>query len=97
MRHRNGYHGGMSHPVYVLLPADVEWSPVPGTTAQRPAPVRWYLRAEMPLASTQTAVLVTDDADIGAGMSAVAQRAAELGGIAIDGATQERIDAGAPA
>lgn len=83
----------MAFPVYVLLPKDVEWTAVPGSTAQAPAPVRWYLRQHMPEAVTQTAVLIAEDERVlEHRIAAVAHRAIELGGMAIDAQTQERID-----
>jgi hypothetical protein len=81
----------MSHPVYVLLPRDVEWTPLPGSGAQAAAPVKWYLRSQMPEAATQTVVLVDDGPDLADQLALVAARAAELGGLALDGATQEPI------
>ena len=53
----------MALPLYVLLPDGVEWTDVPGTVAQAPKPVRWYLRQHMVEAATQTAVLVSGDED----------------------------------
>lgn len=83
----------MAYPVYVLLPEDVAWTPVPGTTAQSPTTVRWYLRRQMPDAATQMGVLVEGEGDELTGrLVAVAARAAELGGIAIDASTQEPVD-----
>ncbi|MCW2955434.1 MAG: hypothetical protein JWO69_303 [Thermoleophilia bacterium] len=83
----------MAYPTYVLLPADVEWTPVPDTEAQRPAPVRWYLRQLMPLAATQMGVLVPGEgALLEQRLADVARRAEELGGIAVDVATQQVID-----
>lgn len=88
----------MAHPVYVLLPDTAEWSGVPGTTAQSTAPVRWYLRQLLPAAATQTAVLVPGTADERDALIAqVAHVAEALGGIAVDGLTQEAIDSAAVA
>jgi hypothetical protein len=86
----------MAYPVYVLLPADVEWSEVPGTTAQAPAPIRWYLRRWMPAAATQVAVLVEGEgAQRDERIVQVASAATDLGGMAIDATTQLPVDAGA--
>jgi hypothetical protein len=83
----------MAHPVYVLLPDGVEWSEVPGTTAQRPAQVRWYLRQAMPTAKVQVAVLVSgDEHEAAERIAQVARTAEQLGGIAIDASTQDVID-----
>lgn len=78
-----------SLPLYVLLPEGAEWTAVDGTTAQRPAPIRWYLRQAMPEATTQTAVLVDENADSDAVIADVARRAAELGGVTVDAGSQE--------
>lgn len=82
----------MAHPVYVLLPDGVEWTAVDGTTAQAPKPVRWYLRTQLPEATTQTAVLVDGDEERPDLLARVASRAAELGGVAIDASTQDVLD-----
>lgn len=82
----------MALPLYVLLPDGVEWTSVPGTTAQRPAPIRWYLRQSMPTASTQTAVLVDEAGDVAACVAQVVRTATELGGVTVDAGTQERVD-----
>lgn len=83
----------MSHPVYVLLPDGVDWPPVPDTAAQASAPVRWYLRQLMPEAATQTAVLIPGErAERDRRIADVAQRAGDLGGMAVDGHTQQPID-----
>jgi hypothetical protein len=83
----------MAHPAYVLLPDGVEWTAVPGTSAQAPRPVRWYLRQSMPMATTQTGVLVDDtDDQLARRLAAVARRAQELGGVAVDASTQQVID-----
>lgn len=84
----------MAYPVYVLLHDDVEWTAVPGTVAQKPAPVRWYLRQSMPTATCQVAVLVddADDATMDRMIAEVARTAEALGGVAVDGHTQDRID-----
>ena len=83
----------MAVPVYVLLSDGVEWTEVPGTTAQRPAPVRWYLRQHMVDAATQTAVLVAgEDAELEQRIAEVARHAQELGGMAIDAGTQQVIE-----
>jgi hypothetical protein len=83
----------MSYPVYVLLPEGVEWTAVAGTTAQKAAPVRWYLRQSMPEATTQTAVLVEGaDAELEHHVTLVARQAETLGGIAVDAMTQTVID-----
>lgn len=85
----------MAHPVYVLLPDGVEWPGVPATTAQGPAPVRWYLRQSMPTATTQVAVLVPgDEAEREQRIARVVRCAQELGGVALDGATQQVIEPG---
>ena len=82
----------MAVPVYVLLPDGVEWTEVPGTSAQRPAPVRWYLRQHMVDASTQTGVLVGgDELELEQRIARVAQVAQQLGGMAIDAGTQQVI------
>lgn len=87
----------MAHPVYVLLPDGVEWTEVPGTTAQSAKPVRWYLRQSMPLATTQVGVLVDgDEGALESRMADVARHAQELGGIAVDASTQQVIDPQAP-
>lgn len=83
----------MAHPVYVLLPDGAEWPGVPATTMQGPAPVRWYLRQSMPSATTQVVVLVPGtDAEVAERLASVVRRAHQLGGVAIDGTTQELID-----
>jgi len=82
----------MAHPLYVLLPDGVEWTEVPGTTAQRPAPVRWYLRQSMPMATTQTAVLVDGDEESVTTIAAVAAHAEKLGGIVVDAVDQQVIE-----
>lgn len=93
-----GYVRRMTFPVYVLLPEGVEWTAVPGSTAQSSAPVRWYLRQQVPDAATQTAVLVGGDgADLERCVVEVVRRAGQLGGIAIDAGTQEPIDLAARA
>jgi hypothetical protein len=76
----------MSLPLYVLLPDGAEWSEVPGTTAQTPKPVRWYLRQQMVDAATQPAVLV-DEGDAARAIGAVVERAHELGGVVVDAGT----------
>jgi hypothetical protein len=79
----------MAHPVYVLLSDQVEWTPTEGTTAQAAAPIRWYLRQSMPTATTQTAVLIAGSAaQLEERVAHVAQRARDLGGIAVDATTQ---------
>jgi hypothetical protein len=82
----------MTLPLYVLLPDGVEWTSVPGTSAQRPAPIRWYLRQSMPTATTQTAVLVEEGDGISERVALVARTAIELGGITVDAGTQEIVD-----
>jgi hypothetical protein len=83
----------MTHPLYVLLPADVEWIPVPGASAQAPKPVRWYLRQHMPDAAQSIAVLVAGaDAEQARVIEAVAHQAEQLGGVVVDAATQELLD-----
>ncbi len=83
----------MAFPLYVLLPDGVEWSEVPGTAAQAPRPIRWYLRQSMPEASTQIGVLVRGDVEEAAPrIAAVATQARELGGMALDAGTQDVID-----
>lgn len=87
----------MAHPVYVLLPDGVEWTEVPGTTAQSPRPIRWYLRQSLPIATTQVGLLVDgDDAALDARLADVARHAQELGGIAVDASTQHVIDPEVP-
>ena len=84
----------MALPLYVLLPDGVEWTDVPGTVAQAPKPVRWYLRQHMVEAATQTAVLVSgDEDDKGPRIAEVVARAAQLGGMVIDAGTQEVVEA----
>lgn len=83
----------MAHPVYVLLPDGVDWTAVPGTTAQAAKPVRWYLRQQLPHATTQTAVLVDGDDESPQTLAAIATRAQELGGVAVDAMTQDVLDA----
>ncbi len=83
----------MNHPLYVLLPADVDWTPVAGTTAQAPRHIRWYLRQHMPEATQQVAVLVAGDASAQAMRAADVQRRAEsLGGVVVDAETQQLLD-----
>ncbi len=85
----------MAHPVYVLLPEGVEWTGIAGTTAQRPGQVRWYLRQRMPMASTQTAVLVDEgrsSEELRQRVELVARAATALGGMAVDASTQLPID-----
>ncbi len=92
-----GYKEGMAHPVHVLLADGVDWIEVPGTTAQRPQPVRWYLRQAMLEASTQTAVLVAgSEHEQAERIAAVVQQAADLGGVTVDAMTQEQLVPGAP-
>ncbi len=87
----------MALPLYVLLPDGVEWTEVPGTTAQAPKPVRWYLRQHMVEAATQTGVLVdTGETEPAERVAEVARRAQQLGGMVIDAGTQEVIDPAAP-
>jgi len=87
----------MALPLYVLLPDGVEWTAVPGTVAQAPKPVRWYLRQHMVDAVTQVGVLVsTDTPDPRQVAALVAQRAQQLGGMAIDAGTQQVVEPGAP-
>ena len=87
----------MALPLYVLLPDGVEWTAVPGTVAQAPKPVRWYLRQHMVDAVTQVGVLVsTDTPDPRQCAALVAQRAQQLGGMAIDAGTQQVVEPGAP-
>lgn len=79
----------MTVPVYVLLPEGVEWMPVPGTSAQVPRPVRWYLRQVLPTAATQVGVLVSgEDLELRQILEQVREQAEQLGGVAIDAATQ---------
>ncbi|MCW2924373.1 MAG: hypothetical protein JWM98_1777 [Thermoleophilia bacterium] len=86
----------MAYPVYVLLPDGAEWTEVPGTRAQSPGSVRWYLRQSMPRAATQVAVMVAgEDAELARRIDEVVQQAEALGGVAVDGPTQERIEHGA--
>lgn len=83
----------MTHPLYVLLPAQVEWSAVAGTSAQAPKPIRWYLRQHMAAATHSVAVLVPSE---GAGQArcidAVLEQADRLGGVVVDAATQQPFD-----
>lgn len=83
----------MAIPVYVLLPEGVEWNAVPGTDAQTPKPVRWYLRQSMPHATTQVGVLVSGDgSELTERLERVLRQAEMLGGVAIDAGTQEPLD-----
>lgn len=84
----------MNHPLYVLLPADVDWTPVAGTTAQAPRPIRWYLRQHMPDATQQVAVLVEGDSSSRHAVRAaqVLERATALGGVVVDAQTQLLLD-----
>lgn len=83
----------MAYPVYVLLPAGVEWTDVQGTTTQKASPVRWYLRQWMPEAATQTAVLATGDgSDLEEMLWSIDETARELGGVTIDCRTQMPLD-----
>lgn len=83
----------MAHPVYVLLPEGREWTPLVGTTSQAPAPVRWYLRQSMPEAATQTVVLVGgDETEHARCITQVVALTRELGGIVIDGPTQQVLE-----
>lgn len=93
MGRRFGYMPSMALPLYVLLPDGVEWSDVPGTVAQAPKPVRWYLRQHMVEATTQTAVLVSgDEDDKGPRVAEVVARAKQLGGMVIDAGTQDVVE-----
>ena len=84
----------MNHPLYVLLPADVEWTPVAGTTTQAPRPIRWYLRQHMPEATHQVAVLVAGDSPSAHAMRAadVLEHATRRGGVVGDAETQQLLD-----
>ena len=83
----------MALPLYVLLPDGVEWTDVPGTVAQAPRPVRWYLRQHMVEATTQTAVLVSGDQDDkGPRIAEVVAQAERLGGKVIDAGTQDVVE-----
>ena len=84
----------MAHPLYVLLPDGVDWTAVPGTTAQAARPIRWYLRQQMPEAATQTAVLVDGDEESPRIIAAVVEHATGLGGVVVDAQTQEPVQAG---
>ena len=85
----------MALPLYVLLPDGVEWTEVPGTVAQQPKPVRWYLRQHMVEAATQVGVLVsTATVDPQHCVAAVAERARQLGGMVIDAGTQQVVEPG---
>lgn len=84
----------MSLPLYVLLPDGVDWVEVPGTTAQAPKPIRWYLRQHMPEATVQTAVLVDED-DAARSIGEVVEQAHGLGGIVVDAGTQAVVDTAA--
>ena len=86
----------MAHPLYVLLPDGVDWTAVPGTTAQAARPIRWYLRQQMPEAATQTAVLVDGAEEDGHArvIAQVVEHAASLGGVVVDAQTQEPVQAG---
>ncbi len=87
----------MALPLYVLLPDGVEWTELPGTTAQAPKPVRWYLRQHMLEAATQTGVLVdTDEVDPAQRVAQVAARAQELGGMVVDAGTQSVVEPTTP-
>jgi hypothetical protein len=78
----------MALPLYVLLPDGVDWIEVPGTTAQVPRPIRWYLRQQMVDAATQTGVLVGEE-DTSTAIDAVIEQATALGGVVVDAGTQE--------
>lgn len=83
----------MAIPVYVLLPEGVDWNPVPGTDAQAPRPVRWYLRQSLPQASVQVGVLVSGEGgQLTERLEQVIRHAEMLGGIAIDAGTQEPLE-----
>lgn len=93
MRAGSGYGSCMTHPLYVLLPADVEWPAVAGTSAQAPKPVRWYLRQHMVDAASSVAVLVAgDDAEQASSIEVVVRQAEQLGGVVVDAATQQLVD-----
>ena len=81
----------MALPLDVLLPDGVDWSPVSGTMAQVPRPIRWYLRQHMPEASTQVAVLVGED-DASGRIDEVVEHARQLGGIVVDAGTQQVVE-----
>lgn len=88
----SGYVRCMAHPVYVLLPDGVEWTDVEGVRAQKPSPIRWYLRTAMPEATTQVGMLVNGDDDaVARRIREAAEMAEALGGVAVDAKTQERI------
>lgn len=90
---RSGYTCDMALPLYVLLPDGVEWTEVPGTVAQAPKPVRWYLRQHMLDAATQTGVLVSgDEDDKGPRIARVVAQAKQLGGMVIDAGTQDVVE-----
>lgn len=83
----------MAYPVYVLLPANVDWIDVKGTSTQKAAPVRWYLRQWMPEAVTQTAVLASSaEGDLENILWAIDEQARALGGVTIDCRTQMPLD-----
>jgi hypothetical protein len=88
----------MALPLYVLLPDGVEWTEVPGTVAQTPRPVRWYLRQHMVGAATQVGVLVSGDDEQAQArcIAEVAARAKQLGGMVVDAGTQEPVEPTAP-
>ena len=83
----------MAYPVYVLLPAGVEWTDVQDTTTQKASPVRWYLRQWMAEAATQTAVLASSQrGNLDDVLARIAEQAEELGGVTIDCRTQMPLD-----
>lgn len=83
----------MTHPLYVLLPADVEWPAVAGTSAQAPKPIRWYLRQHMAEAAHSVVVLVpSDPLEQSRYVDAVLEQADRLGGVVVDASTQEPFD-----
>jgi hypothetical protein len=85
----------MAIPVYVLLPTETtEWAAVPGTSAQAPKPVRWYLRQAMPEATTQVGLLVAGEgSELADRLDQVVIQAQQLGGLAIDAGSQEPLEA----
>jgi hypothetical protein len=83
----------MTHPLYVLLPADTDWPAVAGTSAQSPAEIRWYLRQHMPDATRSVAVLVPDIPTSRARrLAAVLAQADRLGAVVVDAETQLPLD-----
>jgi hypothetical protein len=86
-----GYTASMTLPLYVVLPAGAEWTAVPGTTAQSPRPVQWYLRQHMVEAVTQVGVFVAEGASEAEAVAGIVAQAHALGGAVVDAATHEPV------